>query len=287
MGNLEGKLYKLDDLTDEDKKELAPYGIEKKEEGFLNTSKINNNWPKYRAVFLNKTRTFCVKVNFLDHLEIIYEVKNTGFMDVLKQFQEALTLLETKSVVANKGSMMVVALSGSKELEDDQITMDCRFAHDQKLGYVTALPKLINEFVIKIDLQIHETMESGYFATMGFAGENKKDGEKKEGEEEKEGEGDDQGDDMGDLEGFVFMATYQQVMKQNKFKCIEDNGKKGENYSYFNQQWEFQQIENKNLYAMSEQQQIQNAINTMQGIFNIYAPNRKFNPYLKDAEGDD
>lgn len=36
VGNNEGKLYKLDDLTDDEKKELQRYGIEKKDESFLN-----------------------------------------------------------------------------------------------------------------------------------------------------------------------------------------------------------------------------------------------------------
>jgi hypothetical protein len=35
---------------------------------------------------------------------------------------------------------------------------------------------------------------------------------------------------------------------------------------------------------MSEQQQLQNAIHTLQGIFNIYAPSRKYNPYILDNE---
>lgn len=48
--------------------------IEKKDESFLNVCKINDDWPGNRGVFLNKAKTLCIKVNFLDHLEISYTV---------------------------------------------------------------------------------------------------------------------------------------------------------------------------------------------------------------------
>lgn len=114
MGPLEGKFYKLDGISDEDKNEISDQGIEKTEATFLDICKINEDWPKERGVFVNKTKTFCIKVNFLDHLEITYSVENEGFMEVLERFIDALSHLETKGVVAKKeGYLQVVGIHGS------------------------------------------------------------------------------------------------------------------------------------------------------------------------------
>jgi hypothetical protein len=71
-----------------------------------------------------------------------------------------LSHLETRDVIAKKqGAFQVVGIQGANPITEDQIVSTCRFSHDQKLGYVTALPKLINEFFIKIKVKVHESME--------------------------------------------------------------------------------------------------------------------------------
>ena len=94
---------------------------------------------------------------------------------------------------------MVQGLAGSKPLTDDQVTTDCIFAHDSKLGYVTALPKLINEFKIKIDLKVHESMESAGMSLAG--GKPKKDGNKEQEDEENEDDEEDE-EEEEEQEGF-------------------------------------------------------------------------------------
>lgn len=83
------------------------------------------------------------------------------------------------------------------------------------------------------------------------------------------------------MDGFS-IQTFSQVMKANKFKF--EGGKEGEGSSTWYKLYEYQTIVNTKQYAMSEQQQLQNAIHTLQGIFNIYAPSRKYNPYILDNE---
>jgi len=73
-GTDEGKFYRLEGIKDEDKKELEGIDFEKKTESFLTACKINDDWPQQRGIFLNKDKTFVIKVNFLDHLEISYAV---------------------------------------------------------------------------------------------------------------------------------------------------------------------------------------------------------------------
>lgn len=159
-GSDEGKFYKIDTLSDEDKKELENIDIAKKEDNFLNICKINDNWPKQRGVFINKDKTFIVKVNFLDHLEITYNVHELGFMESLDKFQTVLSHLETKGIIAKKnGPFSIIGIHGSNPVTDDQITSTCKFAYDQKLGYITTLPKLINEFKLKVWVKVHEDMQ--------------------------------------------------------------------------------------------------------------------------------
>ena len=141
------------------KNEISEQGIEKLDSTFLDICKINDDWPKERGLFLNKAKTFCIKVNFLDHLEITYAVEDEGFMEVLDKFVDALSLLETKNVVAKKEGYLNITGIHNAALKPDQISTTCRFAHDQKLGYITTLPKLINEFMIKIYLKVHEDMQ--------------------------------------------------------------------------------------------------------------------------------
>lgn len=85
-GTDEGKFYKLENLSDDDKKELEGIEISKLEESFLNNCKINDDWPKDRGVFLSKDKSLIIKVNFLDHLEITYNVHERGFMESLDKF---------------------------------------------------------------------------------------------------------------------------------------------------------------------------------------------------------
>jgi protein-arginine kinase len=92
---------------------------------------LKNEWPSGRGIFINNAKTFIVKVNNLDHLEISYEIEDTGMMEAIDKLIDTLALIEEKM----------------------------KFAHDYKLGYVTSLPKNINEFHIKIKLKIHEDLK--------------------------------------------------------------------------------------------------------------------------------
>lgn len=85
VGNTEGKFYKLDGIKDEDKEKINWLGIEKNEkETFLSACGINDDWPEHRAVFVNANKTFWIKVNFLDHIEISLTTGDTGFMESLE-----------------------------------------------------------------------------------------------------------------------------------------------------------------------------------------------------------
>jgi hypothetical protein len=50
-----------------------------------------------------------------------------------------------------------------------QIENVMKFAHDYKLGYVTAIPKLINDFTINIKLRVHEKLEADQDSKTGMA----------------------------------------------------------------------------------------------------------------------
>jgi hypothetical protein len=44
---------------------------------YMEDCDVNKNWPYGRAVFINKDKTFKMKINYVDHVEIKSEVNRT------------------------------------------------------------------------------------------------------------------------------------------------------------------------------------------------------------------
>jgi protein-arginine kinase len=132
MNQLEGKFYKLDGISKEDEELIKDYAFVKKEDAYYDLSKLQNDWPSGRGIFISNSKNYIIKVNNIDHLEISYVINDVGIMESINQLNEALSHIEN--------------------------TM--KFAHDYKLGYVTPIPSLINDFTISIKLRVHEKMEA-------------------------------------------------------------------------------------------------------------------------------
>ena len=71
-GDLAGKFYPLDGMTEEDQQQLiADHFLFKEGDRFLEACGVNRNWPKGRGIFHNEAKTFLVWVNEEDELRII------------------------------------------------------------------------------------------------------------------------------------------------------------------------------------------------------------------------
>ena len=83
------------------------------EDKFLKECQLDREWPSGRAVFFNQDKSFQIKVNNEDHLEIQYSEKNNSIEDFFKKLN-----------------------SIAKDL-DKELT----FSKNAKLGFITTLPE--------------------------------------------------------------------------------------------------------------------------------------------------
>jgi len=117
-GDLKGKYYPLNGMTDADNDRLVhdhflfenpgPYEMEA---GF------GRDWPDNRGIFHNDSKTFLVWVNEEDHMRIISMQKGADVTQVFRRFVDACNAVEA-SLKANNAS----------------------FAHSKHLGYITTCP---------------------------------------------------------------------------------------------------------------------------------------------------
>lgn len=71
-GELKGKYYSLDSLSEKDRKQLIDdHFLFKEGDRFLDACGLNRNWPKNRGIFHNDKKTFLTWVNEEDQLRII------------------------------------------------------------------------------------------------------------------------------------------------------------------------------------------------------------------------
>lgn len=71
-GDLAGKYYALNSLSEEDRKQLIDdHFLFKEGDRFLEACGLNRDWPEGRGIFHNENKTFLVWVNEEDQLRII------------------------------------------------------------------------------------------------------------------------------------------------------------------------------------------------------------------------
>lgn len=75
--DFEGQFYKLGKVNIQDKKVLGnmPLTINENttinDENFLRAAQLEKDWPNGRALYVNNDKSFVMKINFIDHLEIL------------------------------------------------------------------------------------------------------------------------------------------------------------------------------------------------------------------------
>ena len=112
-GELSGKYYALDDLSEEDRETLiANHFLFKEGDRFLEAAGLNRDWPSGRGIFHNADHTFLVWVNEEDQLRIISMQPGGDIGEVFTRLSKAVSHIE---------SFM-------------------NFAHDPSLGYITSCP---------------------------------------------------------------------------------------------------------------------------------------------------
>lgn len=112
-GELKGKYYSLETMSEADQKQLIEdHFLFKEGDKYLEAAGLNKFWPKGRGIFHNDAKTFLIWVNEEDQLRIISMEQGSDIGAVFKRLSTAAALIE-------------------KEAE---------FAHTEHLGYITSCP---------------------------------------------------------------------------------------------------------------------------------------------------
>ncbi len=82
-GDLKGKYYSLETMTDGEKKQLiADHFLFKGGDKYLESAGLEREWPEARGIFHNDAKTFLVWVNEEDQLRIISMQKGSNILQV-------------------------------------------------------------------------------------------------------------------------------------------------------------------------------------------------------------
>merc|ERR1712060_934648 len=112
-GDLAGKFYALDTMSEADQNQLiADHFLFKEGDRFLEACGLNRNWPHGRGIFHNNDKTFLVWVNEEDQLRIISMQPGADIAAVFERLSRAAAAIETRA----------------------------RFAHNDHIGYITSCP---------------------------------------------------------------------------------------------------------------------------------------------------
>ena len=112
-GDLKGKYYSLESMTDAEQQQLIDdHFLFKKGDRFLEAAGLNREWPSARGIFHNDNKTFLVWVNEEDQLRIISMQQGSNIREVFERL----------SIAAAK------------------IEAEAKFAKDGHLGYITSCP---------------------------------------------------------------------------------------------------------------------------------------------------
>ena len=101
-GELKGKYYSLETMTDAEKKQLiADHFLFKGGDKYLESCGLEREWPANRGIFHNDAKTFLVWVNEEDQLRIISMQMGSNILEVFKRLSVAAGKIEEKAKFAN------------------------------------------------------------------------------------------------------------------------------------------------------------------------------------------
>lgn len=101
-GDLKGKYFSLETITDSEKKQLIEdHFLFKGGDKYLESCGLERDWPEARGIFHNDNKTFLVWVNEEDQLRIISMQPGSNILEVFKRLSIAANKIESKAKFAN------------------------------------------------------------------------------------------------------------------------------------------------------------------------------------------
>merc|ERR1711988_1283179 len=101
-GDLKGKYYSMETMSDAEKKQLiADHFLFKGGDKYLESAGLEREWPEARGIFHNDAKTFLVWVNEEDQLRIISMQPGSNIGQVFQRLADAANKIEAKAKFAN------------------------------------------------------------------------------------------------------------------------------------------------------------------------------------------
>merc|ERR1719149_569844 len=101
-GDLKGKYFSLETMTEAEKKQLiADHFLFKGGDKYLQSAGLEREWPKNRGIFHNDAKTFLVWVNEEDQLRIISMQQGSNIKQVFARLADGANQIEQKAKFAN------------------------------------------------------------------------------------------------------------------------------------------------------------------------------------------
>jgi arginine kinase len=101
-GDLKGKYFSLETMTDAEKTQLiADHFLFKGGDKYLESAGLEREWPEARGIFHNDAKTFLVWVNEEDQLRIISMQQGSNIGQVFSRLADAANKIESKAKFAN------------------------------------------------------------------------------------------------------------------------------------------------------------------------------------------
>ena len=95
-GNLQGRYYKLDQISKKEHEDLvsAGVGFDKPTSEMVLSGRCARDWPDARGIYVNKTRSFALWINEMDHVRVIAQQKGGNVGEAFSRAVTAMADLE-------------------------------------------------------------------------------------------------------------------------------------------------------------------------------------------------
>jgi len=155
-GELAGKYYSLQTMTEAEKKQLInDHFLFKGGDKYLEAAGLERDWPEARGIFHNNDKTFLVWVNEEDQLRIISMQPGSDIKAVFKRLADAANKIEEKAKFANDSHLGYIS------------TCPTNLGTGLRASVHIKLPKLMK------NKELHQSIADKYFVQIrGIHGEH-------------------------------------------------------------------------------------------------------------------
>lgn len=129
------------------------------DENYLRAAQLDKDWPNGRALYVNGDKTFVMKINYIDHLEIIveqYKITHVEEVEVMKPPPNNPDGKPVKSIERKFTFDYVDIFKAFNNICEASKVIEqfSKFAKSESLGFLTSLPGDLGFFEMSVNLKM-------------------------------------------------------------------------------------------------------------------------------------